>query len=613
MSPPTKSPPTKLPGARFFGILAVGTLALCAAYAALVLHSATWAEARALDAIFPFYKWRIRPFLADEFYRFGQLLAGVAGLFALAAGTLAALPRGRAELRQWGHELRAAAAGLRRAFTALPAAQQRRAVLLLLGLTAFRFLLSLPAVTPGYDDVPSYEMFASKSWLAVSAYYPVPNNHVLSNSLSRVFYQLNPGFWFTMRLPVVLAATGATVLLFLGLLWARASFRVAWLSTLLFGLAQLSLYHAAVGRGYWLLTLLAAVSFFSSLALTNGTHKPRAAWTGLVVGGALGLYTVPTFALVLGSAFSWLGLGYLRQRHWPALAGLAAMGAAVVAGSLLLYAPLLFVSGPAIFFNNGFVTPVPFGQFWRGLPAFVWETEGFLAGQLKVGGLLVIGVLAAGLLLWRQVARGPAQLRQAWQRLVPAALWFMALPYALMATQRVFAPSRAVLYKAFFFFLLLALVVDALLRMSPKAWQRGLRAALGLAAVLWFGYETSSLWRDNQRPRRRNEALYQAFQWLDQHPKAPTLMPEPTHSLFVRMYLHSERPGQYWPIDHIPQPGISYTYVLAFPHSYSWFQPRFAFPPVFDNEQVAIYQLNPAVADSASASGTFPSYWHLVE
>jgi hypothetical protein len=600
-------PAIPVPKLRFFALLGSCVLTICAAYATLVLHSSNWAEARQLDAIFPFYKWRIRLFSSAELDLAKELLTGTAIGVGLTAGVLIATSAGRAECRHWVRELREVGRGLRRAFMELPATQRRGAALLLLALTAFRLLASIPAVTPGYDDVPSYEMFASKSLLAVSAYYPVPNNHVLSNSISWVFYHVNPGFWFTMRLPVVLAATAATVLLFVGLLWARASFRVAWLSTLLFSLAQLSLYHVAVGRGYWLLTLFAVMAFFASLALASGTRQPRAAWVGLVVGGVLGLYTVPTFALVLGSAFSWLGLGYLRRRDWPAIVWLAALGAVVVAASLLLYTPLMFVSGPAIFFGNGFVAPKPFGVFWHGLPAYLWETEGFLAGQAKVGGLVMV------VLLGRQVAQWPASLRQPWQRLVPAALWFMAFPYVMMAAQRVFAPGRAVLYKAFFFFLLLALVVDWLLQAAPKRWQRGLHAALGLAGILWLSYEINSLWRDNQRPRHRNEALYQAFQWLDLHPKAPTLMPESTHSLFVRMYLHSERPGQRWPIDHIPQPGINYTYVLAFPDLHGWFQPRFTFPPVFHNELVDIYQLNPAVADSASAKGALPSYWHLVE
>ena len=49
-----------------------------AGYAALVLHSSTWAETRQLDAIFPFYKWRIRLFSADEFQYARQLITSVA-------------------------------------------------------------------------------------------------------------------------------------------------------------------------------------------------------------------------------------------------------------------------------------------------------------------------------------------------------------------------------------------------------------------------------------------------------------------------------------------------------------------------------------------------------
>ena len=90
----------KPPGGRFFGILSMGVLALCAGYAALVLHSATWAEVRQLDAIFPFYKWRIRLFSAAELNRVRELLTGGALALGAAAGILLADPAGRAECRQ---------------------------------------------------------------------------------------------------------------------------------------------------------------------------------------------------------------------------------------------------------------------------------------------------------------------------------------------------------------------------------------------------------------------------------------------------------------------------------------------------------------------------------
>ena len=602
-----------MPSPRYFVLLACLLLGLCSGYSALVLSSSTWAEARQLDLIFPFYAWRIRPFSAAELARTWHLLAGGAALLLGAAALLASGRAARAEWAAFRQELGRVARGLQRTLSTLPAGEQRLAAGAFAALTMLRLLMSLPAVTPGYDDVPSYEIFASKSLLAVSAYYPVPNNHVLANTISWLFYHVSPGFWFTMRLPVVLAATGATALLFTGLLWARAGFRPALLATLLFGCAQLSLYHAAVGRGYWLLTALAGIVFFCTLALQHTPRLSRVGWLGVVMSGVLGTYTVPTFALVLVSAFSWLGLGALRRKTLAGLVPLVATGVLIIAGALLLYVPLMFVSGPTILFANGFVAPHPWPEFWRGLPAYLWESEGFLAGQMRIGGLLTLaGVAAAIGLCWRaRQGRVPAALRWPGQYLVSAALWFMFAPYSLLVVQRVFAPSRTLLYKAFFFFVLVALALEWLLRRRwTSTQQRGLRLVLGLAGTLWLGYQLQSLRRDNRPPRKRNAALHAAFVWLDHQPRGPLLIPESTHSLFVRMYLHAERPGQQWHIDASPQPGVVYAYVLAFPELHGLFQPRFPFPPAFHNEQADIFRLDSTTARPIAA-GQLPSYWHL--
>jgi hypothetical protein len=382
---------------------------------------------------------------------------------------------------------------------------------------------------------------------------------------------------------------------------------------MLFSLAQLSLYNGAVGRGYWLLTAFAGVVFFCTLALRNLTQFPLAAWTGLVVASVLGTYTVPTFALVIASAFSWVGLGFLRTKSWGLVAALVFMGLVVVAASLLLYSPLLFVSGPAIFFNNGFVTSHPWGEFWRGLPAYLWETEGFLAGQMKVGAVLVIACMAATATLYGQARKGrlPTGLAP-WQVLVPAALWFMWLPYAVLAAQRVFAPSRTLLYKAFFWFLLVAFVVEWLLRLGPVRAQRWLRPTLAVLALGWTTYQFTSLWRDNQGPRQRNQARHEAFLWLARQPSGPMLVPESTHSLFMRMYLHAERPGQTWRLDAFPVPGTAYAYVLAFPEKRGFFQPGFSFPPAFHNDQVDIYRL-PAPKPGQAQQPPISTYWHIME
>ncbi|SFP88663.1 hypothetical protein [Hymenobacter arizonensis] len=595
---------------RFLALLSTGLLALCAGYAAIVLHSAPWAEASQLDAIFPFYKWRTRLFSPAEYATAKQLMLAGAALMAALFGALALGQSGRAELTAWGRELRAAPR-FWAPWASLTQSQRRWAGGALAALTLLRLMLSSPAVNAEYDDAASYTLFVSKGLIAVSSYYPIPNNHVFSNTLSWLFYQLHSDFWWTMRLPVVLAATATTALMFVGLLRHQVRFWPAIMAVGLFSLAQLSVYHAAVGRGYWLLTGLAMVVFFCTLALQAGNAVPRLAWTGLVVAGVLGTYTVPTFAMVLGSAFTWLGLHWWQ--HFGRLGRLAAAGAAVVAGTLLLYTPLLFISGPAMLFSNGFVASHPIAEFLKGLPLYLWQTEGFLAGQMKVGGLLTLATLAAVAYLWRRGRAGqlPPALATPWQRLVPVTLWFMLFPYAMVVSQRVFPPGRTLLYKAFFLFVLVALVVEWLLQTRAMHGKRWLRPALGLAFLLWCTYQFTSLWRDNRRPSQNNAQFHAAFAWLATQPIGPVLVPEPTHYIFLGMYFLSERAGQPWKLDGRPLPGKAYSYVVAFPNLRGYFQPVFTQLPAYRNPEVDIYRV-PTPAPLADANG-LPPYYHLAD
>lgn len=580
------------PTPRFFAQLAAALLVACAAYAAAVLYAATWAEVRDLDQIFLFYRWRTRGATAEELTWTRRALGGAALLL---AGLLAALSRplpGRREWRALSQEIRSAATGLAAGRRQLTGPQRRLAGLLLALLTGLRLYFSL--ANPEYDDAVSYEVFVSKGLLATSAYYPIPNNHVFSNTISLLFYQLSPGFWWSMRLPVLLISTAATVLLFAGLV-RRSNFRVALVAVGLFSGLQLSLYHAGVGRGYWLLILLATIVFFSTLELELRHGRHRAAWAGLVLAGVLGCYTVPPFVYVLASAFAWLGLAAVRRRAWARLGPLVGLGLGIGAGAVLLYAPLLLVSGVAVLVGNGYVAPLAAGPFWAGLAGFVWHTEGFLAGQRTLGSFITLPVLALGGWLWRQARAGRVDEQRAryLRELGVPALWFAAFPYALIVGQRVFPPERVLLYKAAFFFILTGLVVDwALARWPARAWP-GLRPALLTLAGLFGLYEAYSVVRVNPAARGTNAAYHAGLHWLATQPAGPVLSPETTLNLFFRFYAHSQVPNRPWQFDDTQQPGTRYRYVVAYPDQRGFFRPEFAFPPAYQNAHVAIYRVPP--------------------
>jgi hypothetical protein len=213
------------PGGRFGALLGAAVLSLCASYAAAVLWAAPWAEITTLNEIFPFYGEPVRAFPATTWQAWRWALSAAAGL--LAVGLLRTLVGG-SESRALMWETALAGRGLRRGLRELSGRQRWQAGAALALLTGLRLYFSL--ANPEYDDAVSYEVFVSKGLLATSAYYPIPNNHVLSNTISLLFYQIHPGFWWSMRLPVLLMSTGATVLWFAALR-RRVSFEVAGLAT----------------------------------------------------------------------------------------------------------------------------------------------------------------------------------------------------------------------------------------------------------------------------------------------------------------------------------------------------------------------------------------------
>ncbi|WP_310397860.1 hypothetical protein [Hymenobacter sp.] len=509
----------------------------------------------------------------------GTALVGVSAEATTELGAL------RAELRQIGR-------GLVDGVWSLAPTQRRRAAWLLAGLTALRLYFSL--FNPEYDDAVSYEVFVSKGLLVTSAYYPIPNNHVLSNAISLLFYQISPAFWWSMRLPVLIISTVATIFLFAATL-RRTSYLIALVGTGLFSLLQLSLYHAGVGRGYWLLIGLAGIVFFSMMELLAARGRRRAAWAGLAVAGVLGCYTIPTFVYVLASAFSWLGLAFLPRAQWPRLRRLVGVAVLIGWATALLYAPLLLVSGLRIFARNGYVETLAPAVFWPNLPVYLWHNEGFLAGQRSVGALVTLTVLPlVGYLFYlARAGRLPAPQAQRLRTVGLPALWFVGLPYAALFVQRVFPPERVLLYKAFFFFVLVGMVVDWVMWRWPAPTHRWPRRALTTLAGLFALYQTFTVVRVNPTARSTNASYRAGLLWLAARPPGPVLVPEPTHNLFFRFYAHTQARQRPWRIDNEQRPGRRYDYVVAFPNKRGFFQPRFTFAPAYHDENVEIYTVPP--------------------
>jgi len=578
-----------MPSFRFLALAALLVVACCTGYALLVLSPADPAAIAQLDRITQHLDWHIRPVSTAQLQVVRGLLWAGLGLAATAFGLLSRTTSGQWELQQWRQELAASSQGLRASWQQLPRYQRVAATMALVFLLALRVYFSLTR-PPHAEEVASYEFFVRQGLLAVSAYYPIPNNHILSNTLSWVFYQVVPSFWWTMRLPVLLVSTAGTVLWFTGLL-RTTNFRVALLTMALFSCLQLALYHASAGRGYWLLITLAGTVFFATLRLSHPTGPKRLASLPFLLAGVLGMYTVPSFAYVLASAGAWLGFQYLHRGAGIEMIRLGVLSTAVVLGATALYAPLLLVSGIGVLVGNGFVAPRPAAEFWAGLPAYLWFNEGSLVGQRSIGaGLWLLVVIAAAVLIARRL------LQEKLRPLAELALWWVLLPNALLVLQRVFPPERVLLYKALPFFLLVALLADYGLRWA-KTHGRTAAAQTFLAStcLVFIGYQIYTTDKLSHGARPQVAAYQAAFSWLSQQPSAPILAPEPLHNLYFRFFAHTQTglpPASSFLVpDAAARPGVRYRYVVAFPEHHGFFQPEFNFKPAYRSDQVEIHVL----------------------
>lgn len=554
-------------------LLASGLLAGCAGYAAAVLYTASAQEAAALAVDYPTH-W---PNLGSMAHMIGELrlaLVVVAVLLGAASGIIMLYYyRQGYQPRRSGWRL--AWHGLRQPWRALRPDQRRLAWVLLAALTLLRLFISRQLFT--FDDSASYEFFVRKSLLVVSACYPAPNNHLFSNTLSWLFYQAHPGYWWSMRVPVLLASTAATAGWFVGLLH-RSNFRVAALAVTLFSLLELSLFYAAEGRGYALLLALSGLGFFSVLALAYAPAQTppfelNAAWVGLVAAGILGLYTVPTFVYFLVAAYTWLGWYWLRGRLFYRLVGLGLLGATTLVGAALLYVPLLLISGPAALFQNAYVKPLAAATFFRQLPSYLWEIEGALLGEshngmlasLHLGSLAAVGVALGFLALARAARRGLVAEPGATYllRLGQPAFWFVLLPYALLLVQHVEPPTRTLWFKAIFMFVLIGLEANWLAdRFAPRT--RFLRASIVLAAGLWASIQLVQLHRSNQLRISYLRAPHAAAQWLLQQPPGPVLSASSPWALAaMQFFIHYENPTSPLVIDTVRRPGVCYRYLIG--------------------------------------------------
>jgi hypothetical protein len=312
----------------------------------------------------------------------------------------------------------------RSAWSAMPKGIWLAGLLLILAYAALARVPSAISRPMTHDEAYTFIAFASQPLPTAVSDYHLPNNHILNTVLVHFATRIFGEQALAIRIPAVTAGV-LTVLAIYLLTRAQYGDPAALLASALAAYLTAMIDVSVLARGYSLLALLMLLDFLLALYL----RKQRNVWGWLLfsVIAAFGFFTVPTMLYPIGVIGLWLavsglagetGKGYPTRWHFIAcLAGAAVLAAGL---TVLLYTPVLRVSGLDALINNPFVQPLNREEFAQILPNRVKELWGiWQEGIAPLLWLLLAGLVPAALLAHRSgTGRIPPQIGLAWVPLV---------------------------------------------------------------------------------------------------------------------------------------------------------------------------------------------------
>lgn len=295
--------------------------------------------------------------------------------------------------------------------------------------TAIFYMIYLPV---SYDEAYTYLNFTSKTPIASVCFYPAPNNHVFHSLLTNFTYWLPFGALFNLRISAILVSLMTWMVLFHVI---KSSFgsKTSLLSTSITSVLFLSIFYSFESRGYGLVTLFSLISAYSGYKIYVQPHKLfyYQVWA---ISNILGFFTMPSFL------YPFLTItGVLLLFRYQSFKKILQFSLLILLSSVVLYLPIMIVSGPNALIANKFVSPLAREIVWSRLPSFLSDTIGAITGFPWFLAFLLM-IIGLGKLVWNGS-----------KKLFWLFLLLLVAPACLMLVQSVIPFSRSFVYYGFVF------------------------------------------------------------------------------------------------------------------------------------------------------------------
>ncbi|MCB9458711.1 MAG: hypothetical protein H6670_03600 [Anaerolineaceae bacterium] len=269
-------------------------------------------------------------------------------------------------------------------------------VLILMGLAAALRILYIrqPMRT---DESLTYLNYVSKPiYLAISD-YSAPNNHLFHTFWAWIAIRLFGDTAIILRLTTFVSGVLIVPISF-EMIRAHYNKRAALFTAGLVAVSSVLIEYATNARGYSLQMLLIFLSLRIAYALRTSWNM--ALWASFALVNALALYTIPTGLYAVSGIYLWLAANVFieRDEEWPKrLRAVVYSGLLMTALTLLLYAPVVIVTGIGSLTSNTYVTPLAFPLFISSVGEMLQATvaQWHTSMPLPIALLLLVGFVIA--------------------------------------------------------------------------------------------------------------------------------------------------------------------------------------------------------------------------
>lgn len=320
---------------------------------------------------------------------------------------------------------------------------------LLLPLLAYVYFAFTIPIT--HDEATTYIFYINCSLLDTISCYTLPNNHILYSLAGHIFTKI-PFFdlLFTLRLSSVFFAllTQVAIYRFVHKFYGR---NVSLTVVALTSVVSMVMLYSFFARGYILLLLLFVICLHASYNIVNAGNRKRD-WLIFTASAILGFYTMPSFLY----PFLTINL-YIFYQNYKSVAKQIFYNLLVVFGTLILYLPVLIVTGFKSLAGNDFVTPLNRLNVLQRLPGFIKGTMGEL---FELHPYIVIALLAV--LILYAIYRKDKKTLMLW-------VIFIFTPFILLILHSVIPFFRSFAYYGFLFPFLAGITFrENIVKLKPK-------------------------------------------------------------------------------------------------------------------------------------------------